>query len=242
MKKIQLLLFSLTFISLTAQVSTSGWDFPVKPGSEKWKSLKSHTEMVEICQIPDNLIHSLSTKDLIDVCLNYPLFFSLTAFNNMQEGFEQVSTEFNGFKELYQRKDFGKELFILYQNIRIDDVKTLSTNLDKGRYMFRTFYLELMLAQNNVFNNLSNTELNELLVESFQKAKQKQESKYSVFQIQASYLVIGRILDFNKYDGFVRKVATKPDVYAAFLKRVFLEDKGILTEIENSATEYIKEL
>ncbi len=233
---------AISFQSVIAQTPTLTWDYPIKPGSEKWKSLKSHIEMVGICQIPEDIIHSLSTKVLIDVCLNYPLFFSLTAFNNMQEGFEQVSSEFNGFVELYQRKDFGKELLILYHNISIDDVRSKLTDLDKGRYMFRTFYLELMLAQNNVFNNLSNADLNELLIESYQKAKQKKESNYSIFQIQATYLVMGRLLDFKKYEGFAKKIAAKPEVYTAFLKTVFVKDTEILTEIGNSAADFIKNL
>ncbi len=242
MKKIQLLLFSLFFYSLNAQVSTANWDFPIKPGSEKWKSLKSHTEMVNICQIPDDFIHSLSTKELIRICLDYPLFFSLTAFNNMQEGFEQVSTEFNGFFELYQRKDFGKELLILYQSIKPEGVNSISTDLGKGRFMFRIFYLELMLAQKNVFNNLSDADLNQLIIESFQKAKQKQELNFSVFQIQATFLVLGRILDFKRYDVFLIKISSNPKLYNTFLNTVFLEDIKVLSEIEISAKDFINSL
>lgn len=240
MRKLFLFIFVFASCSLIGQVST--WDYPTKPGSEKWKSLKSHTEMVELCQIPDTIIHSLSTTDLTRICLDYPLFFSMTAFTNMQEGFEQVSSEFNGFVELYQRKDFAKELLVLYQSIKPDDVKRISTDLDKGRFMFRTFYLEIMLAQNNVFKCLSDNDLNELIIESLQKSKQKQESNYSVFQTQATFLVMGRILVFKKNEGFVKKISTNPNFYNAFLKTAFLEDISILTEIRNSATDLINSL
>ena len=239
MRKILSLFFALTFYSLAGQVSSTTWDYPVKPGSEKWKSLKSHMEMVEICQIPEDVILKLTAKDLAIICLDYPLFGTMTAFNNMQQGFEQVSTEFNGFKELYKNKDSGKELLLLYHEINPEEVKLESTNLDKGRFKFRIFYLEFMLAQNSLFINLSQSELKELLIDSYQKAKQKQNAKYSIFQIQASYLVMARLLDFVKYEKFLEKYKDSPERYSSFVKAVFLPDREILNEIDALAIDFI---
>lgn len=239
MKKIFVLVLTLTFCSLSAQVLTSSWDFPVKPGSKQWKALKSHNEMVEICQIPNDILQSLSTKDLLKICLDYPLFFTLAAFNNMQEGFEQVSTEFNGFKELYQRDDIAKELPSLYSSISPGDVNLIPTELGKGRFMFRLFYLELMLAQNDLFLNLSSNERNDLIIEAFQKTKEKQEFEYSTFQTRASYLLLGRLLVFEKFDAFTERITLKPVEFNAFLETIFLTDMEILDEIEDSAKEYI---
>lgn len=238
MRKILSLFFALTFYSLSGQVTTITWDYPVKPGSEKWKSLKSHMEMVEICQIPEDVILKLSTKDLAKICLDYPLFCTMTAFNNMQQGFEQVSTEFNGFKELYKRKDSGKELLLLYHEINPEDVKLKSTNLDKGRFKFRIFYLEFMLAQDDLFINLSQSKLKELLIESYQKAKQKQDFQYSIFQIQTSYLVMVRLLDFIKYDKFIEKYKNNTDRYDSFIEAVFLPDREIMNEIDALVIEF----
>ena len=239
MRKILTLFFVLIFYSLSGQESKITWDYPVKPGSEKWKSLKSHMEMVEICQIPEDIILKLSTKDLAKICLDYPLFCTMTAFNNMQRGFEQVSTEFNGFQELYQRKDLGKELLLLYHEINPEDVGLRSTNLEKGRFKFRIFYLEFMLAQNSLHINLSQSELKELLVESYQKAKQKQKAKYSIFQIQISYLVMARLLDFVKYEKFIEKYKNNTYRYDSFIKAVFLPDREIMNEIDALAIDFI---
>ncbi len=240
MRNVLLLFFVITFHSLSGQESNLIWDYPVKPGSEQWKSFKSHKEMVEICQIPSNVINNLSTKDLAKICLDYPLFCTLTAFNNMQQGFEQVSAEFNGFKELYQRKESGRELLLLYHEIKPEDIAFMSTNLEKGQFKFRIFYLEFMLAQNSFYNNLSQSELRELLIESYQKAKQKLDAKYSIFQIQTSYLVMVRLLDFTKYEKFLEKYNANPSRYNSFIKAVFLTDREILNEIDTLVEGFLK--
>lgn len=239
MKKIQILFLLLLCCSLNAQLSKKTWDFPVKPGSQTWKSLKSQPEMVKVCQIPIDTLHLLSTKELISICLDYPLLFSLTAFNNMQEGFEQVFREFNGFGELYQRKDFGNELLTLYQSINPEDVNLISGDLDKGRFKFRIFYLEFMLAQKSVFSILNDEELNKLLIESTNKVQQKKNASYSDFQARTTYLLMGRIMDFKKYDGFVKKISSNPILYNTFLNTVFLEDISVLNEIGKSAFDLI---
>jgi len=241
MKRIKLLSLSFICFSLLAQESKPSWDYPFKPGSEKWKELKSHQEMVAICQIPENIIHLLSTEDLINICLDYPLFFTLTAFNNMQEGYEQVSTEFNGFKELIQRKDFGKLMLKNYKSINTFDINNLSTDLSKGKFIFRIFYLELMLSQNNSLDNLDVAERKDLLKEGIIKAKEKQQANSSLFQIQLSYLLMGRILNFEKYENFIKKFSSKNTKYDLFLRSVRLTDTELLIEIGRSATDFIEQ-
>lgn len=68
--------------------------------------------MVDICQIPNDIISKTPTEELVELCLNYPLFFTMKAFNNLQEGFNQVANEFNGFKELFKRPDAGRVFFV----------------------------------------------------------------------------------------------------------------------------------
>lgn len=112
--KTSVILFTMLFypIFIFGQV----WDYPIKPGMEEWKNFKSHQEMANACQIPDDLLSKIPTEELAEICLNYPLFFTMKAFNNLQEGFDQVSTEFNGFQELFKRADSGTILLEIYKN------------------------------------------------------------------------------------------------------------------------------
>lgn len=66
----------LTFavVPLHAQKSNGAYNYPIKPGTSEWKTLTSHDQMQRVCQIPDATLKSMSTTDLIETCLNYPLF------------------------------------------------------------------------------------------------------------------------------------------------------------------------
>ena len=89
-------------------ISSSGslpWDYPVKPGSSQWKSLNSNEEKVNVCQIPENILPQLSTKDLLAICLAYPLINDIYAFNNIETGTNKLFKDFNGLRELAKRPD-----------------------------------------------------------------------------------------------------------------------------------------
>lgn len=54
-----------------------GYTFPVKPGTSEWNELIDHTQMVEACKIPEDLLHNMTTDELIETVLNYPLLMEI---------------------------------------------------------------------------------------------------------------------------------------------------------------------
>jgi hypothetical protein len=102
------------------------YTYPIRPGTEQWKQLNSLAKKVEACQIPDGKLRSISTGGLLETCLNYPLLLDYGAFDQMQNGFNRVKNENNGFIELYKRADNFKVLTGRYQQ--------MSLNCDIGTY------------------------------------------------------------------------------------------------------------
>lgn len=101
-KTLLLLVLSSVCMMTNAQVK---WDFPVKLGTPEWANLKTYAEMVKVCQIPDNVLTSSSTKEIVEYCLNYPLIMSFFAYGTVQEGIDRVESRFNGLQELLERSD-----------------------------------------------------------------------------------------------------------------------------------------
>ncbi len=62
------------------------YDFPIKPGSDAWKALNSHDDMIEACMIPNSQLKDMNTQDLFETCLNYPLLYDFLAFDNLEIG------------------------------------------------------------------------------------------------------------------------------------------------------------
>lgn len=125
------------------------WDYPVKPGSEEWKKFESNEAMVNACQIPEKILSALSTENLMELCLQYPLLYDVFAFNNTNEGLDKLFGDFNGMRELYKRKDVSESLVKRYtqklQNFSFLDSSV--SDLEKGRFIVSVSALEVLLSR-----------------------------------------------------------------------------------------------
>jgi len=126
------------------------WDYPVKPGMEEWQALDGYPEMVDICQIPEDILFCLSTENLMKLCLQYPLFKDIYLFNFIDTGLNKLFNEFNGIREFYKREDMLKELLKYYQ----DTMQNLSiADAEDIRFQFFVSDLEILLSRYHSQNN-----------------------------------------------------------------------------------------
>ena len=141
-----------------AQQSDNVWDYPVKSGTGQWESFRTSQEMHNACQIPEDVLKSLPTDKLAEICLRHPLHGDFIFFNNEREGIKIVINRFNGFIELSKRKDGTMALVNIYQNYPV-----LNYSPEKGDVNypvpFEMVFLELLIADELFINQLSNEEL-----------------------------------------------------------------------------------
>lgn len=203
MKRIVLLLLiAIPFMSLAQEKVT--WDYPVKPGSEEWKAFQSNTEKVNACQVPNNILEDLTTKELLKVCLAYPLIHDILAFNNIQDDFRKFEKDFNGFKELVTRSDCAKELLKYYKAINPIAIPHSKSIVQKGKYVFSISFVELFMSYPTVISNFDATQKNEIVQELLLKDKKKKLRIhwYGSYGLQTLYGVLVKViqssaLEFN---------------------------------------------
>ncbi len=184
--------------------STNTYNFPITTYSNYWKSLKTSEEMFSACTIPSEILKKISTEELVNIVLNYPLLCNLFAYNTYQQGFDSIRDQFNGLNELLIRNDSSTILLDLYQNteiklesfipesryiemdeanieILIEEIQNSSDLSDKVRAtakeMLSIVMLEVLLAQDEIQNNLSDDNLNVLNIEALEKYKTRNNSK-----------------------------------------------------------------
>jgi hypothetical protein len=175
--KLKILIYtalSLVACALSAQVVTDKknvsdkktvWDYPVKPATEEWKNFKSNQEMVDACQIPEKVLAILSTEELTDICLHYPLIADVFAFENTNEGLAKLIDDFNGIRELYKRTDVSRSLSKRYLQ-KVQDFSFLegkSSNVEKGYFIISVSVLEVFLSRIEWPDNNEKTIHKELL-------------------------------------------------------------------------------
>lgn len=234
------ILFLILFIPLLSFSKTgeTKWDFPVKPGTSSWKLLKNNAEMVKACQVPDEVLSTLNTQELLDVCLKYPLLTDIFAFNNIKDGFNKFENDFNGFRELLKRDDAHKELLSKYKSIDPEAIPVNGTILEKGNYVLSLSFLELFVSHPLMIKKLETMGKKEIIKELLLKKEKKkyQPDWYQTTGIQTNYLAITSIIlsDSDKFKSELDMNKVSPYIYSGILA-----NPDVLNQIDEAADKYL---
>ncbi len=95
--------------------------YPLTPSDEEWKKLFTETERVEACQIPDEIIDKLSSEELMNAVVEYPLMGTLYIYSDMQTGFNILIKNCNALRELLLRDDCIETVVKYYKTINIPE-------------------------------------------------------------------------------------------------------------------------
>jgi len=208
------------------------WDYPIKPGTKEWAAFETGEQMVRACQIPLEVLNTISTKDLAAVCFNYPLFVNYMAVNDERKGVNATIFQFNGLQELSQRKDGTQELIKVYADYPILSKTQKDINSTDYYSPFKVSFLELVLSDNVFLSKLDNDELEALRKIAVNKYADKLEDDdvYSLYSIKKTMLLIAVIM--NKQN----KTETQ-DVVNMFIQNYNHLDANTLTEMSKIITE-----
>lgn len=100
------------------------YTYPITVSDSEWNNFKTLQEKLDAIQIPTDLLGKMSTEDLLETVMNYPLLGDLMVYSDVQTGIDKVSTKFNGLEELLNRDDVGeimKEYYLNLQGINSDE-------------------------------------------------------------------------------------------------------------------------
>lgn len=76
------------------------YEYPVIPGMEEWEHLGTHEKRVEVCQIPEDILKSMTTEALILSIMEYPLAVDFYAYDTAADGYRVLREQFSAIKEL----------------------------------------------------------------------------------------------------------------------------------------------
>lgn len=216
------------------------WDYPIKPASEKWKDLKNNKQKVDACQIPESVLLQMTTKDLIEASLNYPLLRDIMVFNFLQDGINKLKENFDGFNELLIREDAVKLLFLKYKKIKPNEFNKSWSLIQKGDYAFNIIAIEILLSQKELLSALSKNEKKEFVTELLKKIEEKNDPE--VFG-RLSQMTIGlcliRILEQEESITNIPINVTNNDLIL-FSEKANLQNMQLLPSIILMAEDFIK--
>ncbi|MGB4413595.1 MAG: hypothetical protein WBI53_01720 [Paludibacter sp.] len=206
------------------------WDYPIKPGTEKWKNLTTGQEMIDVCQIPEDILQNMNTVDLIQTCLNYPLKGNVYAYANVKDGVEHISLQFNGFKELLLRKDNFKNLKLKLEQSRVNlynDLLSDKNMAEKGKIMLDFAIIESFLSFDTVLSNSDYNQRKQLaqVTKVILDYKLQNNDKFGILSLTSTSFLLGKTLQkMNKFTNITENTAK-------FLNNNIAVNNNIIEEI-----------
>jgi hypothetical protein len=133
---------------------TEKYKFPIFPGDKVWKATR-YPDRVRMLRIPDSTLKSLTNVQLIGACYEYPFWINILAFNSMDEGFENLTSIFNGYNELLDRKDIGRDLIDLYSNMNAFGLTGNYSSYNESADFLKFYLIENLLGKDKILDNLT---------------------------------------------------------------------------------------
>lgn len=132
--------------------------YPKQPGSKAWKSAETHKELVELVQIPEDIIEDLSTEELLEAVENNPLF-SFDIYDSVELGIEQMCSNFTAMDYLLQREDVAWAAWKHFVNNQVsEEVLEEDANKYRNDYLLEKYIVE----HNDFYDELSEEDRKEL--------------------------------------------------------------------------------
>ncbi len=147
--------------------SDGSYGFPESLRHEKGYLIGTQDQIQAATQIPDNILKTISTEELISLILEYPLLPHLHAYQTVEEGYQAIKPNFNGFSELLSREDAFSKLIEVYDNYAIPSEKIMDWDslsqdnfVDEFNRIIRDKdYIPLVLADGAVYTSIDILEM-----------------------------------------------------------------------------------
>jgi hypothetical protein len=230
----------ILFVTIWESTLAQNWDYPIKPGSKEWLSKADFIERLNLLNIPDDTIKSMKTDRLMNICLEYPFFGIIFTRNSLQQGYEFIRNNFNGFRVLENRPDAADFILKKYESMDPAGVSNKSSHLEAGQYMAQFTFVEILLAQDSILFKLNDETKRAILNTTLDKFNKKaNKPNYGIEGLSTTALIMAKIID--RFDDKDLKLNLKEkSVIKEFTKSCTVEDPEFFKLILKSSQSYSK--
>ncbi len=166
--------------------SEGSYTYPITPSDPIWHEM-SYGEWVAACNMPQEVVDTLSTEELVSAALDYPLKMDYLFFNSHAAGIQHFQEKSNVYRELFEREDAPEVLLTAYESLQVDyDILAVTENqnaLTASKYD-RELILQLLLASEEISEQFDETQVTSLI--DITEEKNEQRSATPIFSSVSS--------------------------------------------------------
>jgi hypothetical protein len=228
---------AMFFLHCQSQVE---YIYPIQPGSSEWKTLQSHQEKVDACQLPDFFINTASTNELLKTSLKYPLFGDIVAFNSIFYGYDVLVNDFNGLQEFLRKNDSHTILYDNYKEMIFSQQDIGRSLQNQGMKAFQYIYFEVILCDRQILSKYSLPQVNSLLQLCFNNYNYKLNHPqiFGGLNLKVSCVLMARLLKTIDVNPFADSINLLSE-YEEFLKSGTVYNEQIIEKVVSSTHNYL---
>lgn len=168
--------------------------YSVLPRTAEWRALESGEEMFRVSQLSDSMLFDLSTEELVEACMQFPLAYDYMLVNDERYATSFAIHNFNGLTELSKRKEGIAELLKVYRNMPYSEEATRDSGIYRV-FAFSLGYIELILTDPSFIDKMSEEELHSLREIALDRYQEKIEhlGYINLSDIRRSLLVLAEV-------------------------------------------------
>ena len=200
-----------------------GYRYPVRPGTTEWAELSDHQAMVEACAIPEEILAEMTTEELAQSILAYPLIADMFAYDDWHMGLDVITDNFNGLEEFSNRADSSSAMVDLYVDIELENTRNtndvvcmnedtaidpLGISYSSTKNVLYYMVMSTFLSDNTYTNRLTENDKNELLSVAAQREKQLDDSNMFISKTEGMIIEEGNVSATATY-SFLYQVGYK---------------------------------
>jgi len=189
--------------------------YPIFPGTEEWKNIGSLEEAINAFQLPDNVLKNISTLGLIRSFLDIPIWWSdyyLSSNLSRIITYNRIYPKYNSAQEFLERDDAGKTLFLYFDAICFDCLKTAKV-IDQMNFMSQFSAIQVFFAQQKILDQLNHTDRKKAVALLLSKYEQVQKLNIEGFGDPAALEVMAYVMYKVQYSPVVEYFGTEENLY-----------------------------
>jgi len=168
-------MFSNFTLAETIDKENNNVIYKVLPGTEEWQKIDNHDDMVAGCQIDEYSLAKMSTEELYNALVDYPLFNDVFLYPTLESGMVYIKDTFNGAKVFFDRKDAAEVVLEKYLSQDLE-TKIVSEMKEKSQVSpFLYSKIELIISQDEIMSKYDKTQKEALTEKTLENIKVKEK-------------------------------------------------------------------
>ena len=109
----------------------TAYEYPLTGDAPEWSDLQTREDMLAVCRIPQETLDAMTTEQVVEAALDYPLLINLFAYETPEEGLDALVDESDAFRELMTREERGEKLLDRLQVQQVLDRSQTERSLEQ---------------------------------------------------------------------------------------------------------------